>query len=507
VGTQLLGQTAIDSHAAAKLGHMNSKRCLGRSVDPPRLPACAVLAGIATLGSAAWAHDGVGENGSRSLGAMELRAGVETYSAFYSMRGTWWNLAAAASPGFDSNRSFGELWVHPRLDGQLSLDGAAEAYGTVSVGATRTFGSDAFDYADEGAVRFGSAVLGVRGPAGAWRYDVSFGRQSFTLGTGMLLTAGSSNGYSWGGGASAQRKVWGRSVVASVGRGELTGTAFALEPDEAPEARTDTRVQGLALEWARPTIGKAGVAWLTVPRSQAIYPGNLAPLEFIERGREGLDTLHGWTDLTGVIPGLPALGLRGEFAQQRNEITRVDGRRSPMKAGAWMLGASWWARELPFAPRFRYHVARFSGDKPDTNIYERFDPLFWGNGLENWWFGANGAYSWLNSNLRAQRFIIDAYLSTRDILQLQYVRAAVDQVNSAVQFGQGARFTAGQLLVGVPEPGLSNELYLQYSRVFDPKLIVTAFVSRSAPRSGLEAVAPQGTQRWTTFGVGLTANY
>ena len=244
-----------------------------------------------------------------------------------------------------------------------------------------------------------------------------------------------------------------------------------------------------------------------MPRSQAIYPGNLAPLDFIDQGRQGLDTWHGWADLTGLIPGLPELGLRAEFAQQRNEITRADGRRDPMRASAWMLGASWWARELPFAPKFSYHVARFSGDDPATATYERFDPLFWGNGLNNWWFGANGAYSWLNANLRAQRFIMDAYLSAQDIVQLQYVRASVDQLNSAVQFGQGARFTANQLIVGVPERWLSDEIYLQYSRFFNPKLVATVFVSYSIPGDGLKATAPQDLQPWTTFGLGLTANF
>jgi hypothetical protein len=61
--------------------------------------------------------------------------------------------------------------------------------------------------------------------------------------------------------------------------------------------------------------------------------------------------------------------------------------------------------------------------------------------------------------------------------------------------------------VGVPEPELSQEIYLQYSHVFSPNLVATAFVSYSIPGDGLEAVAPDGTQAWTTFGLGLTANY
>ena len=72
------------------------------------------------------------------------------------------------------------------------------------------------------------------------------------------------------------------------------------EPDEAPEARTDTRLQGVALEWSRPEIGKAGISWFTVPRSKAIYPGDLAPLDFIDDGRDGLDTWHGWVNASSA---------------------------------------------------------------------------------------------------------------------------------------------------------------------------------------------------------------
>ena len=442
-----------------------------------------------------------------SGGGLLVEGGLETYSAFYAMRGTWWNRAADSYPDFDKSRSFGELWIHPKANGSYRLDDETEAYGALSIGATKTIGADAFEYEDQGEVRFGSAMLGLRGSAGAWRYDVSLGQQPFTLGTGMLLTAGSSNGYSWGGGASAQRKAWGPSMVARAGRGEWTGTAFALEPDEVREAGTDTRVQGIALEWARPQTGKAGIAWFTVPHSNAVYPGDLAPLYYIDDGREGLDTWHGWADFSGVVPGLPELGFRAEFAEQRNDVTRASGQRDPLEARAWLVGLSWWGQSLPFAPKFSYHLARFSGDDPDTDTYERFDPMFWGNGLENWWFGANGAYSWLNANLRAHRFIVDAYLSPRDIVQLQYVRASVDQRDSAVQFGQGVRFTDGRLVLGVPESGLSDEYYAQYAHVFSPRLIALAFVSRSEPRDGLKAAATQGTQAWTTFGLGLTANF
>lgn len=441
-------------------------------------------------------------------GALAVQGAVDTYSAFYAMSGTWWNLAEQAAPGFDTRRNFGELWVHPKAAGTYDLGGDHEAYGAVSVGWTQTLSADAFDYDGQGTIRFENAHLGVRSKTSdGWRYELSAGRQAFTLGTGMLLTAGSSNGYSWGGGASTPRKAWGGTLVGRLGHGEFTGQAFVLEPSEAPEARTDTRVAGIALDWAREQVGKAGLAWITVPKSSAIYPGDLAPLAYIENGRDGLDTWHGWADVAGLVPGLPQLSLRAEFALQRNDITRVDGSKDPMRAQAWLVGASYWARSLPFAPKFSYHHARFSGDNPSTSTYERFDPMYWGNGLDNWWFGANGAYAWLNANIRAQRVIVDAYASARDVLQFQFVRASADQLNSAIQFGQGVVFDGSTLVVGVPEPHLADEFYLQYARVFSPALVAIAFVSHSLPGDGLKAVATGGTKPWTTFGLGLTANF
>jgi hypothetical protein len=133
--------------------------------------------------------------------------------------------------------------------------------------------------------------------------------------------------------------------------------------------------------------------------------------------------------------------------------------------------------------------------------------MFWGNGLDNWWFGANGAYAWLNANVRVRRAIVDAYASARDIVQFQFVRTSADQLNSAIQYGQGVQFTSSGLLVGVPTAHLSDEYYAQYARVISPALVGIAFVSRNVPGDGLKANAPQGVKTWTTLGVGLTANF
>ncbi len=119
-------------------------------------------------------------------GQLSLQAGLEAQAAYYSMRGAWWNLAASSAHGYDANRNFGELWVHPKLTGRYSLGGQREIYGALSAGWSQTVSGDAFDYRDQGAVRFENAHLGLRETMGSgWYYDLSVGRQPFTLGTGV----------------------------------------------------------------------------------------------------------------------------------------------------------------------------------------------------------------------------------------------------------------------------------------------------------------------------------
>lgn len=441
---------------------------------------------------------------------LALVAGVDANAYYYAMRGTWWGLAAAPAPDFDTNRSYAELWLLPRIDARLALDAGPQLRGGLSLGLTQDIGSNAFDYRNQGAARFENAYLGASfGAPDAWHADISAGSQPFTLGTGMLVHAGAINGNEWGNAASYKRVAWRMAALAAVGYREVTARAFWLDPNEVPSLASGTRIAGAALEWANARDGKAGLAYLYVPRSNYAYPGNLAPFVLLQDGRDGLRTWHGWSELTGLFGAVPALSLRGEFAVQRGEVQRVTGQRDPLEAQAGYLGASWWFQTLPFAPRLTYGYAYFSGDKPNTAAYERFDPLYWGNGLDNWWFGANGAYAFINSNLKFSRVTLDAYLSAQDIVKLQFVRADAAQLNSPVQFGQAVRFPDGTSVptVGVDSSHISDEYTLQVVHVFAPTLVFSSYVSYSRPGQGFASLAGSASQSWTTFGMGLSYSW
>ena len=445
-----------------------------------------------------------------AAGGADWVVGIDANLYYYAMRGTWWGLASLAAPDFDTDRSYAELWLMPRVDARWDLGGGQRLRGGLSLGITQDVGSNAFDERNQGTARLEQAWLGWQGDLSeGWRAELSAGSQDFMLGTGMLIYAGGGNGAEWGNAASSKRTAWRFAGVAGLAYGELNARAFWLDPNEVPSLDTGTRIAGVALDWTNARDGKAGLAYLWVPESNYAYPGSAAPFAFILDGRDGMRVLHGWSELTGLFGAMPALSLRAEFALERSEVTRINGQRDPLRAGAGYLGASWWFRTLPFAPKLTYGYAYFSGDKPGTTTYERFDPLYWGNGLDNWWFGANGAYGFLNSNLKFQRVTLDAFLSPQDILKLQFVRADAAQLNSPIQFGQAVRFAAGQAVptVGVDSSHLTDEWTLQAVHVFQPSVVFSAYVTHSRPGAGFRDLAGAQSQSWTTIGMGLTLSY
>lgn len=441
-------------------------------------------------------------------GAWQSTLGLEANVYAYQMKGTWWGLPALGNPGFNPERSYAELWLHPRLHAEYDLGGGNKAYGSVSLGLTQDIGENAFAVRNEGDAQLENAYVGWKGRVGPGSLDLSVGRQPFTLGSGMLLYAGSSNGGEWGNAASAKRIAWERAAIARYSQSGWTAQAFWLDPNELPSTESETRVTGLSVEWQPQPTQRAGLAWLHVPKSNFFYPGELAPFAFIEQGRKDLNVTHGWFDWQG-IPGLPAgLSVRGEFALQRGEVTRLNGRVDDHEAHAAYLGTSYWFQQWPFAPKLSYGYGYFSGDDPKTtDRYERFDPMFWGNGLDNWWFGANGSYAFINSNVRFQRFTMDGYLSAQDIFKLQYVRTYAAELNSPIQFGQGVRFSGVSPVVGVASAHLASEWMFQYVHVFKPTLVASAYVSRSTPGEGLRQITGAQSKAWNTLGMGVFYQY
>jgi hypothetical protein len=97
-------------------------------------------------------------------------------------------------------------------------------------------------------------------------------------------------------------------------------------------------------------------------------------------------------------PGGSGIFLRGEAAVQWNN-------RNAFGMRAWggygEIGYRW--AEGPWSPSVSYRLSGFSGDRPGTRLYERWDPLLSGGSGEEWVQGLNHYKMVQDSNVVAHR--------------------------------------------------------------------------------------------------------
>lgn len=437
---------------------------------------------------------------------LRIRARLEAMATGFAYSGTWFGLASLQPQSrFDSRRSWAEGWLEPGLDASYRVNGLFQLYGGLSLGLSGTLGADSFDDRNRYAARMENAFAGIRTtrPAESWNVDLSGGRQDYGIGTGMLIWQGGGNGGERGALGLVKRTAWANSAIARISHGGTSAEAFWLDPDELRSTNSDTRLGGGVLQhrWGQRSL--VGGAYVKVLDSRAPVPIANAPL-LLANGREGLRSWHGFAVAEGTAIGLPQLTLRGEFAVQRNP--RID-----QHAEAWYAEANYRFVTLPLMPLIGYGYGRFSGDDRATSRVERFDSLYYGNGLDNWWFGANGSYTFLNSNARYHRASLGLVATQQDFLKFQYVHTRADELRSPIQFGQAGRgqFDNGGFTIvnGVTKPHLADEFYAEWAHVWTPQISTALWTSYAIPGSGLKSLPGVRTENWAALGVLLSLRF
>ena len=94
-------------------------------------------------------------------------------------------------------------------------------------------------------------------------------------------------------------------------------------------------------------------------------------------------------------------------------------------------------------------------------------------------------------------------------LNYWYVEAA--KTNSPIQFGQGARLSivngSPVLISGVPDRKLSQDVYFEYTHMFNSHVFLTAGVGGSFPGKGLRDVITTGSHDWWGGLINLIVKY
>lgn len=253
--------------------------------------------------------------------------------------------------------------------------------------------------------------------------DLSFGRQDFQLGDGMVLSDGTdeatqSKGLYWMGIA---RQAWNNTAIARINKAPFRAELFALE---ASSDYGDDTITGMNLEMADAKLGKVGMTYFDVNASTH-FDINRAAVP--DRKGEYVFGVHGRGK---PIASLPILEVAGEYNRQKGGAANRD-------ANAWFAEASLFMPFLPWYPTLGYRYASFSGDKastPGTN--EGWDYLYYGytqRGPGYWYQGiVVGTYETRPSNLNTHFVHLTLAPPIQGTwIKLQYYDYRFDQASTA----------------------------------------------------------------------------
>ena len=118
--------------------------------------------------------------------------------------------------------------------------------------------------------------------------------------------------------------------------------------------------------------------------------------------------------------------------------------------------------------------------------------------------------TFINSNVNAHQVEIGVRPTMQDTITLRYAHIRANELRSPVQFGQATRFEivgGDNIIAGVTDPHLADDVYLEYSRIVNRNTFLTAGVSASFPGKGLELAASQDLPVWLGGFVNIIINY
>ena len=117
----------------------------------------------------------------------------------------------------------------------------------------------------------------------------------------------------------------------------------------------------------------------------------------------------------------------------------------------------------------------------------------------------------INSNVQAHGLTFNVKPSTKDALTLRFAHIRVNELRSPVQFGQATRVdTSGgtaNVIAGVTDKHLSDDVFLEYSRVINRHTFLTAGASVSLPGDGTRSIVDGDAPQWTGVFLNVVVNY
>ncbi len=382
-----------------------------------------------------------------------------------------------------------ELAVEPGLEGRLRLPHGTTLFGELTGMLTFTGGGlDAagsnLDPRKPKDFQLEKAYAGWRSgdllPAlGPDAIEISAGSQRYTIGTGMLIRTGATNGGKRGGDWLAARTAFQITGIARLKTGPLLAEAFYLRPNDLPSSNTD--IVGANLEYTLP-LATLGFSYMRFVSSQ------------IAR-RNGLDV---WDARAGItpLPCMPDFRIDGELAFEDNGGgaggaygTRLD------DAYGGYVEPGYQFSDHPWKPRLSYRYAFMSGGAPGSNGSRNFDPLFYSSTDWGTWIQGEllGEFQSINSNLLTHQVRLRATPTRNIVLNVIYyhfesaTRAASTLTSLPAMVQQSGR---------MPSRWIGDEVDFMLDLSLTTQLTLSAVYGFNVPGEGARAVTG-GSRVWS----------
>lgn len=328
-------------------------------------------------------------------------------SLYYANNNAWYgrpdvllvgNPLVQGTPSGKGYDQWVEAYAHYGIYGITPIGPQTYVYGELSAITAASAGQELFTDKTRGYTGIENAYVGVVGGStdaqgNRLAYNLSVGRQRFTLAEGFLIANTAANGQDRAALQANARWASDFLALAQLTYNDTKVELFYLDPDELPAIDSDTTYLGFNVEM-KPQPGlRFGASFVTSPTSTFSY---FSPIGGLAGTREGLKVYDARFSYSPTPPGQAGPFFGGEYAVQRNKNFDMDARAGWLQAGYSWPQAKW-------SPTISYRVSMFSGDDPATATYERWDPMLSGGNGQQWVQGANHFKVVQDSNVIAHR--------------------------------------------------------------------------------------------------------
>jgi len=395
------------------------------------------------------------------------------------------NSPIAKDPLGPGTSTWVEGYLEPGLGGITQIGNyPLYAYGAATYLMSGTHGHDIYNSGNWGHGEFeklyGGFIYDLPGKGNV--FDFSIGKQIYQLRDGFLLSkipvstqVGERAALYLGPRLASKNTILGRLRAFGFGL-----DAFVIEPSEPEVIETDTRLLGINLQRKFRNID-AAFTYFYIPNSDSVYrtpDGQRLP-------REGLRTFNPSLSMTSLL-GLEGLWFKGEYAYQDHE----DFSMSAHAGYAWI---GYQAERLPWRPALSYRWSMFTGDKADTQDFERFDPLFSG-GLGNFLPGIVFSKVYKNANLVTNRATFSIQPSDTLMFFLDYFHHRADELNNLGGIGP---------LQTLRSRDVGQEVTLTVFRYLGLHFFFQGIASVGIPGEAIEQAVGGSAKNWYTLQASL----